>query len=118
MKKIFLLFTFLFLFTTLAAAERVLVVGDSITAQSNADWGYAPIVRKALADAGVTDVTFVSLGWSGQTVAGWIPVVERSKTDLNVHGDRGDILFKQEFDQGGDTLIVFLGMNDVLCPYV
>ncbi|MBR0193034.1 MAG: hypothetical protein IJQ31_13325 [Thermoguttaceae bacterium] len=118
MKKIFLLFTFLFLFTTLAAAERVLVVGDSITAQSNADWGYAPIVRKALADAGVTDVTFVSLGWSGQTVAGWIPVVERSKTDPNVHGDRGDILFKQEFDQGGDTLIVFLGMNDVLCPYV
>lgn len=118
MKKIFLFLAVLLSFTVTADAERVLVVGDSITAQSNAAWGYTPLVRQALADSGVTDVEFVPLGWSGQTISGWIPVVKDSYTNLNVHGDRPEILFKQEFDKGADTVLIFLGMNDALCPRI
>ncbi|MDO4629181.1 MAG: GDSL-type esterase/lipase family protein [Planctomycetia bacterium] len=110
---------FTLLFTSASAyAERVLVVGDSITAQSNLDWGYTPMVRKALADVGATDVQFVPLGASGSTISSWLHTVERSKTDPNVRGDRPEILFKTEFDLGADTLFIFLGMNDALCPTV
>ncbi|MBQ2820218.1 MAG: hypothetical protein IJF17_01385 [Thermoguttaceae bacterium] len=118
MKQFLLALSVFCALTSAVLAERVLVVGDSITAQSNLDWGYAPIVRKALADAGVENIQFVPLGWSGQTVAGWHSVVKRSFTDETVRGDRPEILFKKEFDLGADTIIIFLGMNDVLCPYV
>ncbi len=118
MKKILLAVAVLCLMTASVFAERVIVIGDSITAQSNLDWGYAPAVRKGLADAGVTDVEFVSLGWSGQTVASWHGITERSYTDAKLHGDRAHILFKTELDLGADTVLIFLGMNDVLCPYI
>ena len=118
MKKILLAVAVLCLMTASVFAERVIVIGDSITAQSNLDWGYAPAVRKGLADAGVTDVEFVSLGWSGQTVASWHDITERSYTDAKLHGDRAHILFKTELDLGADTVLIFLGMNDVLCPYI
>lgn len=119
MKKIFCLFFAVIFGSVLSAyAERVLVVGDSITAQSNQAWGYTPLIRKALSDAGVTNVEFVPLGWSGQTISGWIPVVKDSYTNENLHGDVAQILFKQEFDKGADTVLIFLGMNDALCPRI
>lgn len=118
MKKIFLTLLLIFSLTSALFAERVLVVGDSITAQSNHPWGYAPAVRKALADANVTDVEFVSLGWSGQTVASWHNIVKCSYTDEKLHGDFAKILFKTEMDKGADTILIFLGMNDILCPYI
>lgn len=118
MKKILFFLAVIFGFSASVEAERVLVVGDSITAQSNQNWGFTPIVRHALAETGVSDVQFVPLGWSGQTISGWIPVVANSYTQENLHGDRAEILFKQEFDLGADTILIFLGMNDALCPTV
>lgn len=118
MKKFLLALSVFCALTSVVFAERVLVVGDSITAQSIQNWGFTPIVRKALADADVQDVQFIPFGCSGQTIDGWRHVVKRSFTDESVHGDRPEILFKHEFDLGADTIIVFLGMNDVLCPNV
>lgn len=99
-----------------ARAERILVVGDSITGHSmNLPQGYAHEVRNALKDAGVTDVEFIPLGGSGQQVKSWQSIVTESESS-NRRLDIPDIFVKDEFDKGADTVLIFLGMNDVLCP--
>ncbi|MDO4575138.1 MAG: GDSL-type esterase/lipase family protein [Planctomycetia bacterium] len=99
-------------------AERILVVGDSITGHSmNLPCGYTHEVRKALDEAGVTDVEFVPLGGSGQTVQSWQNVVKASETQNN-RLDIPGIFVKEEMDKGADTVLILLGMNDVLRPLV
>ena len=98
-------------------AERILVVGDSITGHSmNLKFGYTHQVRKALKECGAGDVEFIPLGGSGQSVSSWRNVIRNSREN-NQKLDIPGIFVKEEFDKGADTLILFLGMNDALAPY-
>lgn len=118
MKKLLTtLFSAAILLPAASFAERILVVGDSITGHSmNLPFGYTHQVRKALKDAGVNDVEFIPLGGSGQSITSWRSVVKNSK-EKNQKLDIKGIFVKEEFDKGADALIVFLGMNDALAPY-
>lgn len=98
-------------------AERILVVGDSITGHSmNLKFGYTHQVRKALKECGVGDVEFIPLGGSGQSVTSWRNVIRDSR-EKNQKLDIPGIFVREEFDKGADTVIIFLGMNDALAPY-
>ena len=98
---------------------RVVLVGDSITGQSrNHPAGYAYQLDWALQQAYPgCHPNIIALGGSGQGVQAWLNTEKRSRTDsfpLDVKG----IDVKTELDQPADVLIVMLGMNDVLAPYV
>ncbi len=98
-------------------AERVLVVGDSITGHSmNLAYGFTHEIRNALAEAG-SDMEFVPLGGSGQTIFSWRGIVANSYANRQ-RLDIADIYVKDEFDKGADVLIVHLGMNDALRPSI
>ena len=98
-------------------AERVLVVGDSITGHSmNLAYGFTHEVRGALEEAG-SDMEFVPLGGSGQTIFSWRGIIANSY-DNRQRLDIADIYVKDEFDKGADVLIVHLGMNDALRPSI
>lgn len=103
----------------LACAERVVVIGDSITGLSeNFSSGYAKQVRQALADVGRSNAfDLVCLGGSGQTVLSWRNVVKMSTT-TNLTLDVKSIFVKDELDKPADTMIIFLGMNDALQPSI
>ena len=117
MKRI-LLFLVLLCIPAFASAERIVVVGDSITGHSmNLPCGYTHRVRLALQEAGVTDVEFVPLGGSGQTVSSWRGIVDNSYKNRQ-RLDIPDIYVKDEFDKGADTILIFLGMNDAHCPSI
>ena len=105
------------LLPAISFAERILIVGDSITGHSmNLPYGYTHQVRKALKDAGAGEVEFIPLGGSGQSISSWRNVVRNSR-EKNQKLDIPGIFVKEEFDKGADTLIIFLGMNDALAPY-
>jgi len=98
---------------------RVVLVGDSITGQSrNHPAGFAHQMDWALEQAYPgCHPHIVALGGSGQGVQSWLNTEKRSRTDsfpLDVKG----IDVKTELDQPADVLIVMLGMNDILAPYV
>ncbi len=124
MKKFLRTFIVASVLTTLAAfggsvfsAERILVVGDSITGHSmNLPYGYAHEIRTALSDAG-SDIEFVPLGGSGQTIFSWRGIIANSYEN-NFRLDIADIMVKDEFDKGADTILVHLGMNDALQPSI
>ena len=59
----------------------------------------------------------VALGGSGAGVQAWLNTEKRSRTEafpLDVKG----LEVKAELDQPADVLVIMLGMNDVLAPYV
>ena len=125
MRRIFITATLFVLATLLTvmpfsqsvAGERVLVVGDSITGHSmNLPYGFTHEVRKALEEA-KSDVEFVPLGGSGQTIFSWRNIV-RNSYENNQRLDIEGIFVKEEFDRGADTIIVHLGMNDALQPSI
>lgn len=98
---------------------RIVLVGDSITGLSrNSSNGFANVMDKAFqATAPDRTVEIVALGGSGQSVSSWLSIEERSqtkKTTLDVKNiDAHEALAKP-----ADVLVVMLGMNDVLAPYV
>ena len=99
------------------AGERILVVGDSITGHSmNLPYGYAHEIRNALKDAG-SDMEFVPLGGSGQTIFSWRNIIKNSYEN-NFRLDIEGIMIKEEFDKGADAILVHLGMNDALQPSI
>lgn len=99
-------------------AERILVVGDSITGHSmNLPYGFTHEVRSALTAAGVNDIEFIPLGGSGQTIISWQGIIENSYKNSQQLDIKG-IKVKEEFDKGADTVLVHLGMNDALRPTV
>jgi lysophospholipase L1-like esterase len=98
---------------------RVVLVGDSITGQSrNHPAGYAHQMDWALQQAYPgCHPRIIALGGSGQGVQAWLNTEKRSRTEsfaLDVKG----IDVKTELDQPADVLVIMLGMNDVLAPYV
>ncbi|MCY2996429.1 MAG: GDSL-type esterase/lipase family protein [Planctomycetota bacterium] len=99
--------------------SRVVLVGDSITGLSrNYATGFAHQMDWALKQTypGCRP-DLVALGGSGQGVRSWRDVELRSRTQevlLDVPG----INVKSALSQPAEVLIIMLGMNDVLAPYV
>lgn len=103
-------------------AERIVFVGDSITGQSrNSADGYANVIDAAFA-ATIADESerpvVVSLGGSGQGVGSWINVETASRENKQTTLDVAGVHVGENLDQHADRLVVMLGMNDVLSPYV
>ena len=98
---------------------RVVLVGDSITGQSrNHPAGFAHQIDWALQQVYPgchPDV--VALGGSGAGVQAWLNNEKRSRTDA-VFLDVKGIDVKASLEQPADVLVIMLGMNDVLAPYV
>ena len=62
-----------------ASPDRVVFIGDSITAQSVWGYGYCTAMKPLMPDS-----TLVSLGWSGQTLDGW------KNAEIDNRGGSGD----------------------------
>ncbi|MFN0080558.1 MAG: SGNH/GDSL hydrolase family protein [Prosthecobacter sp.] len=102
------------------SSTRIVFIGDSITGQGGG-WrgaGYVFKMREALSAVypeGTHDL--VPLGGSGMGVDAWLSVLKdeaKQKQDLDVKGVQIDTALSQP----ADRLVVMLGMNDVLAPYV
>lgn len=99
---------------------RVVFVGDSITGQGGG-WigaGYAFQMRDALKTI-YPDAThdLVPLGGSGMGVSAWLNLAKNrdsQKRELDVKG----LEVSAALAHSADVLVVMLGMNDVLAPYV
>ena len=99
---------------------RIVFIGDSITGQGGG-WlgaGYVFKMREALSAVypeGKHDL--VPLGGSGMGVRAWLSLAKdeaRQKHDLDVKG----VAVAAALSKPADVMVVMLGMNDVLAPYV
>ncbi len=100
--------------------DRVLFVGDSITGQGG-NGGFVVMMRAAYKEVHPNSTaTFIPLGGSGQTVGSWGGMEKSSRgkdakdNDLDVKG----FGLKSNLDQPADVVVIMLGMNDILCPYM
>lgn len=131
MKKNISLFAVLFLlFSSLVRADfkpmlqngngRVVFVGDSITGQGGG-WlgaGYCFQMEWALKQAHPEATPqLIALGGSGMGVGNWVGTEKSSRTN-EVMLDVKNVGVKENVDQPADVLVVMLGMNDVLAPYI
>lgn len=99
---------------------RIVFIGDSITGQGGG-WvnaGYVFKAREALSAVYPgSKADLVPLGGSGMGVGAWLGLARdetRQKHDLDVKGvEVADALSKP-----ADVMVIMLGMNDVLAPYV
>lgn len=99
---------------------RVVFVGDSITGQGGG-WqgtGYVFKMREALSAVYPgAKPDLIPLGGSGMGVGAWLGLAkdaEKQKRDLDVKG----VEVAAALAQPADVMVVMLGMNDVLAPYV
>ncbi len=108
----------------LKPGDTVVLCGDSITCNSRSHkWGYVHQITNALAQVSPNaNYTFKPLGFCGNTVESWISIEANSRRTTvmsNNHSAQwpglnvGDALTNRV-----DALVVSLGMNDVLCPFV
>ena len=106
--------------TAIRDGDRIVFVGDSITGQGvNAGaGGWVRLVEAALQGSHAANApTIIALGGSGQGVGSWLGVETRSR-DQNLKLDVPNVDVKETLDQPADVLVIMLGMNDVLAPYV
>jgi lysophospholipase L1-like esterase len=100
-------------------AVRIVFVGDSITGQGrNRTGGYVNEIEKALRAVyprGRAEI--VALGGSGQSVGGWLRIEQASRAESRLL-DVPKIDVREELGRPADVLVVMLGMNDVIAPYV
>jgi lysophospholipase L1-like esterase len=102
-----------------AGNARVVFVGDSITGLSrNYATGFAHQIEWALKGTypGSTP-DLVALGGSGQGIASWQDVENRSRRE-EFFLDVPKVGVKSALDRPADVVVIMLGMNDVLAPYV
>jgi len=99
--------------------DRVVFVGDSITGHSmNLADGYCRQMTWALKQAHPDGAhTLVSLGGSGQGVGSWMGRATYTNSEPAYLDIRG-IEVRTTLDAGADVLVIMLGMNDLLAPYV
>ena len=99
--------------------DRIVFVGDSITGQSiNHPNGFLHQLKWALGEVkSNTAPALIALGGSGQSVGSWMSVEQRSRTAETFLDIKG-VDVRATLDAGADVLIVMLGMNDLLAPYV
>jgi lysophospholipase L1-like esterase len=101
-------------------SARIVFIGDSITGQGGS-WlgtGYVFKIREAL-KAVHPDARpdLVPLGGSGMGVGSWLALAKNAdhqQRDLDVKG----VEVTAALSQPADAMVVMLGMNDVLAPYV
>ena len=98
---------------------RIVLVGDSITGQSrNHPAGFAHQIDWALQQVYPgCHPNIVALGGSGQGVQAWLNTEKRARIEA-FRSDVKGIEVKATLDQPADVLVIMLGMNDVLAPYV
>ncbi|MEO7934196.1 MAG: GDSL-type esterase/lipase family protein [Chthoniobacterales bacterium] len=105
----------LFAESALKANDRVVFIGDSITAQgAKAAKGWAPLIRETLGKTG-KKCDFISLGGGGQTLESWQNVELKSRTEPLIL-DVPNVDVKETLDRGAEVIVVMLGMNNVLSP--
>lgn len=100
--------------------DRIVFVGDSITGQGvNAGaGGFINLVKEGLGTARPgRNITVVSLGGSGQGVGSWSGVEKQSR-ERECFLDVPKVGVKENLDRHADVLIIMLGMNDSLAPYI
>jgi len=98
---------------------RVVFVGDSITGQGrNRPRGFVNVMEIALRTVYPgSNPDLVALGGSGQPVDGWLNVEATSREEEKMLDVR-DLGVKASLDRPADVLVVMLGMNDVIAPYL
>lgn len=100
--------------------SRIVFVGDSITGQGGG-WlgaGYCFQMEAAIKKAHPgAKPQIVALGGSGMGVGSWLFTEKASQTTESML-DVKDVGVKANLDQPADVLVVMLGMNDVLAPYI
>ncbi len=96
-----------------ASPNRVVFIGDSITAQSVWGYGYCTAMKPLM-----PDTTLVSLGWSGQTLDGWKNAEIDNRGGSGDYGTELETGFRigTELDKAADYVFIMLGMNDLLKP--
>ena len=99
--------------------DRIVFVGDSITGQGwNNGQGFIHQIETALREKWPTGkLQAIGLGGSGAGVGAWQNFEKRSR-EGPVILDVKDVDVKTTLDHGADVLIIMLGMNDLLAPYV
>ena len=99
--------------------DRIVFIGDSITGLGwNNGQGFIHQIETALREKwpeGKQQV--VPLGGSGQSVGSW-QGVEKMSRDKERTLDAKDVGVKAALDRPADVVVVMLGMNDLLAPYV
>ena len=104
----------------LPPGSRIVFCGDSITGQGGGwiDAGFCFQMEWALEKQHPgASYTLVPLGGSGHGVASWTGL-ERDSRTAEVMLDVKSVGVKASLDRPADVLVVMLGMNDVLAPYV
>lgn len=100
--------------------DRIIFVGDSITAQSaGSPHGYYHQFTNALQTVHPSyknDV--VALGFSGHTVFSWAGSIEPDSRTKPVPANTGGFEVREAFSKPADIVFILLGMNDILCPTV
>lgn len=119
----------LFLFSSAALAEqavslngneRIVFIGDSITGQGGGWLGAGHVFKMREALSAVhpdAKPDLVPLGGSGMGIGAWLGLAKneaKQKHDLDVKG----VEVAAALSQPADVMVVMLGMNDVLAPYV
>ncbi|MFZ2653609.1 MAG: GDSL-type esterase/lipase family protein [Victivallales bacterium] len=105
--------------STLRPDDRIIFIGDSITGLgwNNAD-GFIHQIDWALRQKWPDGkVKVIPLGGSGQSVTSWLAMEKTSRekeTNLDVKGF--DV--KESLAQPADVVVIMLGMNDLLAPYI
>jgi lysophospholipase L1-like esterase len=105
---------------TQSGNARIVFIGDSITGQGGG-WlgtGYVFKMREALSAVyPECKHDLVPLGGSGMGVSAWLSLAKdeaKQKHDLDVKG----VEVAAALSKPADVMVVMLGMNDVLAPYV
>ncbi len=103
----------------LREGDRIVFVGDSITGLgSNSAAGFVHLIEQTMRQTRPHNtMTFSSLGGSGQSVGSWLSV-EKSSREKDFNLDVPNVGVKTTLDRGADVVLVMLGMNDILAPYV
>lgn len=104
----------------LKATDRIIFVGDSITGQgAKFKEGYVNLVREGLLAVHPDwNPTIVPLGGSGHSVNSWAGIEKTSRETAGMKLDIPEYDVKAELDKPADVVVILLGMNDILSPYV
>ncbi|MCM8534028.1 MAG: GDSL-type esterase/lipase family protein [Lentisphaeraceae bacterium] len=98
--------------------DRIIFIGDSITAQGQLyGGGWGKYVREALEEESGLKSAVVLLGGSGHTIGSWTNVEKNSRTK-EIYLDSKKLNIGKELNEGAKVLVIMLGMNDVLGPYL
>jgi lysophospholipase L1-like esterase/uncharacterized protein YbdZ (MbtH family) len=100
------------------SGDRIIFVGDSITAQSvGGSQGFYHQFAKALRTVyPAYGNEVISLGFSGQTLFGWKDDLEVKSRTQSVPANCGGFDVHTALAKHGDIVLILLGMNDILKP--